>query len=349
MDLSDFDYELPPELIAQTPSPERTASRLLQLHGAGCRIEDRRFAELGDLLAPGDLLVLNDTRVVPARLYGHKATGGRVEMLLERLTGPRTALVQLRASRSPRVGAVLAFPDAAVATVAARHDELFELRFDRDVAPYLERWGEVPLPPYIDRSPERADAERYQTVYARQPGAVAAPTAGLHFDADLLAALADRGIANTRLTLHVGLGTFAPVRCDDIREHRLHAELVDVSDELCRQIDATRARGGRVVAVGTTTVRALESAAASGRLAAFAGETRLFIYPGFRFRVVDALITNFHLPKSSLLMLVAAFVGRDCMMDAYRHAVAQRYRFFSYGDAMLIWPGVDPQGRADAL
>ncbi|HSG63537.1 MAG TPA: tRNA preQ1(34) S-adenosylmethionine ribosyltransferase-isomerase QueA [Gammaproteobacteria bacterium] len=338
MKLSDFDYELPAELIAQTPPAVRGASRLLHVDGNHCHIEDRAFPQLPELLAPGDLLVINDTRVIPARLHGRKASGGRVEMLLERLTGADTALAQLRASRAPTPGTRLEFADGAVATVVGRRDELFELRFDRDLAAYLDAHGEVPLPPYIDRPPDPEDALRYQTVYARHAGAVAAPTAGLHFTDELFAALAARGIEHARLTLHVGLGTFAPVREENVEAHRLHAELAVVGEELCERVAAARARGGRVLAVGTTAVRALETAGRGGTLEPYTGDTRLFIYPGFRFRIVDGLVTNFHLPRSSLLMLVAAFIGHACMRAAYTHAVAARYRFFSYGDAMLAWP-----------
>jgi S-adenosylmethionine:tRNA ribosyltransferase-isomerase len=340
MKLSDFDYELPAELIAQTPPVARGASRLLQVDGRGCRVEDRTFAELPELLTDGDLLVVNDTRVIPARLHGRKASGGRVEMLLERLTGCDTALVQLRASRAPVQGARLAFAGGATASVRGRRDELFELRFDRDLAAYLDEHGEVPLPPYIERPPSADDALRYQTVYAQHAGAVAAPTAGLHFTEELLTALTARGVEHARLTLHVGLGTFAPVREENIEAHRLHAELAVVGEELCRRVAAAKARGGRVVAVGTTAVRALETAGRSGTLEPFTGDTRLFIRPGFEFRIVDGLVTNFHLPRSSLLMLVAAFIGHTCMRAAYAHAVAARYRFFSYGDAMLAWPAV---------
>ncbi len=349
MRLSDFDYDLPPELIAQAPASERAASRLLQVAGGQCRLDDHIFADLPSLLEPGDLLVVNDTRVIPARVHGRKSSGGRIEMLLERLTGPRTGMAQLRASRAPRVGAQLSFAGGATAVVAGRHGALFELRFDCDLAAYLEQHGEVPLPPYIDRPPRDEDAQRYQTVYAQHPGAVAAPTAGLHFDAGLLAALEERGIGHASLTLHVGLGTFAPVRCDDIREHRLHAEVAIVGDSLCERVADTKARGGRVVAVGTTAVRALETAGQHGALEPYTGETRLFIYPGFKFRVVDALVTNFHLPRSSLLMLVAAFVGHTCMLSAYRHAVMMRYRFFSYGDAMLVWPAPGARVQTNAI
>ena len=349
MRLSDFDFDLPRELIAQAPLPERSASRLLTVDANDCRLADRTFAELPSLLAPGDLLVINDTRVLAARLHGKKDSGGAVEMLLERLTGPRTALVQLRARRAPRAGSKLAFADGARATVEGRQGSLFELRFDRDLMPYLERHGEIPLPPYIDRPPSEADAARYQTVFAKSPGAVAAPTAGLHFDDGLLDALAARGIVRASLTLHVGLGTFAPVRVEEVSSHTLHAERAIVTDSLCEQIVATKQRGGRVVAVGTTVVRALETAARGGELSPFSGETQLFIYPGFEFRVVDALVTNFHLPRSTLLMLVAAFAGLQCIRSAYRHAVDERYRFFSYGDAMLIRPGTTAAETTHAI
>jgi len=347
MELSAFHYDLPDELVAQAPLAERGASRLLVLDGASGALADRAFADLPELLAAGDLLVCNDTRVLPARLHGRKASGGRVELLLERATTERRGLFQIRASKSPKPGAELTLDGGASANVRARADDLFDVELDRPLVPYLEAHGEVPLPPYIERSPGRDDAERYQTVFARDPGAVAAPTAGLHFDAAMLAALAERGIEHAFLTLHVGAGTFAPVRSETIEEHRLHAERAEVPAALCERIAAARARGGRIIAVGTTTVRALETAARDGALAPFAGETALFIYPGFEFRVVDGIVTNFHLPESSLLMLVAAFAGHTQTMAAYRHAVAERYRFFSYGDAMLVWPAV--RRSADAV
>ena len=336
MHRSAFRYDLPAELIAQAPLPQRPASRLLVLDAG--RLSDRRFLELRSLLRPGDLLVMNDTRVIPARLRGRKRTGGRVEVLLERLIGRRRATAQLRASKSPRPGAQLEFPGGVTAHVEGRTDVLFELSFDTDLQPFLEVHGEVPLPPYIDRPPTPPDAERYQTVYARETGAVAAPTAGLHFDRSLLEALRQDGIESAFLTLHVGVGTFAPVRAQRVEDHQLHREWIRVPSEVCRAVARTRERSGRVVAVGTTTVRALESAALGGALRPFEGETTLFICPGFGFRVVDVLITNFHLPESSLLMLVAAFAGRERVLDAYRHAIAHRYRFFSYGDAMLVIP-----------
>ena len=336
MHRSAFRYDLPTELIAQAPLAQRPASRLLVLDAG--QLSDRRFVELPSLLRPGDLLVMNDTRVIPARLRGRKRTGGRVEVLLERLIGRRRATAQLRASKSPRPGAQLELPGGVTAHVEGRTGALFELSFDTDVQPFLEVHGEVPLPPYIDRPPAPPDAQRYQTVYAREAGAVAAPTAGRHFDRSLLETLRHEDIEAAFLTLHVGAGTFAPVRAQRIEDHQLHGEWIRVPSEVCRAVARTRRRGGRVVAVGTTTVRALESAARGGALRPFEGETTLFIYPGFGFRVVDVLITNFHLPESSLLMLVAAFAGRERVLDAYRHAVAHRYRFFSYGDAMLVIP-----------
>jgi S-adenosylmethionine:tRNA ribosyltransferase-isomerase len=338
MQRSDFHYDLPQELIAQAPLARRAASRLLVLDGATGALEDRSFAELPVLLRAGDLLVFNDTRVLPARAWGSKPTGGRVELLLERVLAPRRALVHLRASHKPAAGSDVELCGGARARVVARAGELTEIELDRDVVPFLEAHGETPLPPYISRVPDAADRERYQTVFARAAGAVAAPTAGLHFDAPLLDALAARGIERAFVTLHVGAGTFAPVRTARVEDHELHAEWLEVSAATCAAVERCRARGGRAVAVGTTSVRALETAARGGKLAPFAGDSRLYIYPPFEFRVVDALVTNFHLPESSLLMLVAAFAGRERTLAAYRHAVEHRYRFFSYGDAMLVTP-----------
>jgi S-adenosylmethionine:tRNA ribosyltransferase-isomerase len=338
MQRSEFHFELPDELIAQTPLPERGASRLLVLDGATGAIRDGMFADLPEQLRGGDLLVFNDTRVLPARVIARKPTGGRVELLLERLLGPRRALMQLKASHKPQLQTELELPGGARAQVVARHHAMFELGFDRDVVQLLEAHGQVPLPPYIARPAQESDRERYQTVFARAPGAVAAPTAGLHFDAAMLESLAARGVEHVFLTLHVGAGTFAPVRTERIEDHELHAEWLEVSADTCAAVERCRAAGGRVVAVGTTSVRALETAARDGKLEPFAGDSRLFIYPGFGFRVVDAMVTNFHLPESSLLMLVCAFAGREPTMAAYRHAVAERYRFFSYGDAMLVTP-----------
>lgn len=345
MQRSDFSYELPQELIAQAPLAERSASRLLCLNGSDGVIEHRSFRELPGLLNSGDLLVFNDTRVLPARLFGAKETGGRVEVLLERLTGEKTALVHLRASKTPKPASRIYLASDADApagdsalTVLGRQGELFEVVGDEPLGPLLARMGHMPLPPYIDREDEAADRERYQTVYARREGAVAAPTAGLHFDDALLQQLEDRGVRRTFVTLHVGAGTFQPVRSDDIRDHAMHAEYLEVDEVACQAIHETRARGGRVVAVGTTAVRSLETAAASGELSPYIGDTQLFIYPGFRFHCVDAMITNFHLPESTLLMLVSAFSGREPILDAYNEAVAERYRFFSYGDAMFLTP-----------
>ena len=332
----DFHFDLPPELIAQQPAPERPASRLLHLERASGAWHDRQFRELPNLLRAGDLLVLNDTRVIPARLWGRKETGGRVEVLVERPLDERAALAHVRASKAPKPGSRLVFAQGVTAEVTGREADLFRLEFDRPLMAVLEAQGHMPLPPYIEREDAALDAERYQTVYARHPGAVAAPTAGLHFDEALLAELAERGIEQARVTLHVGAGTFQPVRVDDIAQHRMHSEWLRVTADVVAAVQRTRARGGRVVAVGTTVVRSLETAALDGSLQAYEGETDIFITPGFRFRVVDALITNFHLPESTLLMLVCAFAGHETIMRAYRHAVAQRYRFFSYGDAMFI-------------
>ncbi|HEX5419399.1 MAG TPA: tRNA preQ1(34) S-adenosylmethionine ribosyltransferase-isomerase QueA [Gammaproteobacteria bacterium] len=347
MDRRDFSFDLPPELIAQQPLPERSSSRLLALDGASGAVRDLAFPDLGELLRPGDLLVLNDTRVLPARLLGRKASGGRVELLLERIVSPRGARVQLKASHTPKTGQTLEFPGGASALVIGREGALFDVEFDREVESYFMAHGLVPLPPYIERAPAEQDRERYQTIFARAPGAVAAPTAGLHFDTRLLDALERRGVERAFLTLHVGAGTFAPVRTEQVEAHRLHAERLAVSAELVLAIARARRRGGRVVAVGTTVVRGLETAARAGTLEPFAGETELFIYPGYEFRAVDALVTNFHLPESSLLMLVAAFAGREHTLAAYRHAVAGRYRFFSYGDAMFVTPARG--SRADAV
>ncbi len=335
---SDFHYPLPEELIAQRPAPERGASRLLCLDGDSGALTDRLFRDLPDLLCPGDLLVFNDTRVIPARLFGRKDSGGRVEVLVERVLDAQRVLAHVRASKAPKPGADLLLEGGLKAEVRAREGELFELALAGEVPvlELLERHGHIPLPPYIARADAVEDRERYQTVYSRRPGAVAAPTAGLHFDETMLAVLQAQGVASAYVTLHVGAGTFQPLRVDDPRDHHMHAEWLSVSAAVCAAVRATRARGGRVIAVGTTVARSLESAVRDGKLLPFEGETRLFIYPGFRFRVVDAMITNFHLPESTLLMLVCAFAGHEHTMQAYRHAVAQRYRFFSYGDAMFV-------------
>ncbi|MDE2370764.1 MAG: tRNA preQ1(34) S-adenosylmethionine ribosyltransferase-isomerase QueA [Burkholderiales bacterium] len=337
--LADFDFELPPELIAQHPAAERSASRLLDATVEPAA--DRVFRELPMLLSAGDLLVFNDTRVIHARLYGAKASGGAVEALVERVLPGHEVLAHLRASKSPRPGSVVRFADAFDADVLGRagpDDALFHLRFPADPLALLERHGHVPLPPYITHADDAEDEARYQTVFADRPGAVAAPTASLHFDAALLAALEARGVRRAAVTLHVGAGTFQPVRAERIAEHRMHSEWFEVGAATVAAIEATRAAGGRIVAAGTTTLRALESAArvAGGRLAPYSGETDIFITPGYRFAVVDRLLTNFHLPRSTLLMLVSAFAGHERMRALYCHAVASRYRFFSYGDAMLL-------------
>jgi S-adenosylmethionine:tRNA ribosyltransferase-isomerase len=334
--LSDFDYELPPGLIAQHPATERAGSRLLHLDGNTGSLNDLQFRDIVSLLDSGDVLVVNDTRVIKARLHGRKDTGGEVEVLVERILDDRRTLAQVRASKTPRAGRRLIFAAGVEAEVLGRHDEFFELRFAANVLDTLAAHGEVPLPPYITHAADQGDEGRYQTVYARVPGAVAAPTAGLHFDDALLAALEAKGVTRATLTLHVGAGTFQPVRTDDVSRHVMHSEWYSVPQETVDAIARAKAGGGRVVAVGTTALRALEAAAASGQLTAGTDETRLFIVPGYRFRVVERLVTNFHLPRSTLLMLVSAFGGTDAIRRAYAHAVQERYRFFSYGDAMLI-------------
>lgn len=328
MRLAEFDYALPEELIAQRPAPERTASRLLHLDAASGRIEDLAFTDLPALVGKRDTVVLNDTRVIKARLAGHKASGGKIELFVERVLGAREALALIRSSHAPRAGNELIVGDGARVTVAGREADLYRVRFAQDLDQVLERCGAVPLPPYIRHAPDAADAKRYQTVYAERPGAVAAPTAGLHFDRPMLQRLERRGARIASLTLHVGAGTFQPVRVEAIELHRMHKEHYEVPRATMDAI-----AGRRVLAVGTTSLRALESAALGGQLR---GETDLFVRPGFHFLLVDRLLTNFHLPKSSLLMLVAAFAGLDNVRRAYAHAIEQRYRFFSYGDAMLI-------------
>lgn len=335
--LADFDFELPPELVAQHPAAERSASRLLD--GRGPLPVDRVFRDLPALLNPGDLLVFNDTRVVKARLLGEKPTGGAVEALVERVLPGHEVLAHLRASKSPRPGGLVRFGDAFDAEVLGRagpDNALFHLRFPDDPFVLMQRHGHVPLPPYITHEDDADDVRRYQTVFADKPGAVAAPTASLHFDEAVLAALQARGVQRAAITLHVGAGTFQPVRSENIAEHRMHSEWFEVGDATVAAIAATRAAGGRVVAAGTTTLRALESAARGGALQPFRGDTDIFIRPGFEFRVVDRLITNFHLPRSTLMMLVSAFAGHAHVMALYRHAIEARYRFFSYGDAMLL-------------
>jgi len=343
MQRTDFYYDLPAELIAQRPLRERGASRLLCLDGNSGQTSHRGFTDLKTLLRAGDLLVFNNTRVIPARLWGRKATGGAVEILIERVTGETTALVHIRASKSPRPGTIIhvtknegAEPGTDSLRVTGRHEGLYAVETEKPVGELMVNFGHMPLPPYIERADDVADRERYQTVYAAREGAVAAPTAGLHFDQALIQALVARGVCTTEVTLHVGAGTFQPVRVDDIAEHQMHAESLDVGQDTCDAIAMTRERGGRVVAVGTTAVRSLETAAAGGELLPYQGDTRLFIHPGYRFRCIDALITNFHLPESTLLMLVSALAGREAVMAAYEEAVRERYRFFSYGDAMFI-------------
>jgi len=328
MKTSEFDYALPEELIAQHPAPERGASRLLHLDGASGAIEDLAFAELPRLVGPRDVIVLNDTRVIKARLFGRKSTGGRIEVFVERIVSECEALALMRSGHRPHPGYKLVVGDGVGAEVLAREDDLYRVRFSEPVAAVLERCGNVPLPPYIRHPVEARDAERYQTVFAEKPGAVAAPTAGLHFDRAMLERLADQGARIARVTLHVGSGTFQPVRCESVEGHRMHKERYAIPDETLEAI-----AGRRVLAVGTTALRALETAALTGNRV---GETELFIHPGYRFRVVDRLLTNFHLPRSSLLMLAAAFGGLENIRRVYAHAIAQRYRFFSYGDAMLI-------------
>ena len=347
MKKSDFHYQLPESLIAQAPLPQRSASRLLVVPPDGAALVDLHVRDLGQWLRAGDLLVFNDTRVIPARIFGQKESGGRVEILIERLLPDECARVQIGASKSPKTGSRIVLDAGGEAEVLGRDGEFYRLRFH--VADTLESWllkvGRLPLPPYIHRYPGIDDDERYQTVFARELGAVAAPTAGLHFDDALLASLRGQGVEFGHVTLHVGAGTFQAMRVDDVREHRMHSEWLNVGAALVEQVRATRARGGRVIAVGTTVVRALESAmrrneAGDSELQPFAGETQIFIFPGYRIRSADALLTNFHLPESTLLMLVSAFAGKARVFAAYEHAVREQYRFFSYGDAMLLFPGV---------
>lgn len=335
--LSDFHFDLPADLIAQQPLAERSDSRLLHLAKEGGQTTDYGFRDLPGLLKKGDLLVFNNTRVIPARLFGRKESGGQVEIMLERIISERDCLAQLRASKSPKQGSLIILEDGSRVEVVGREDSFFSLRLlDGTLGEILGKLGHMPLPPYIERADTGYDRERYQTVYARHPGAVAAPTAGLHFDNAILTAIETLGIERAEVTLHVGAGTFQPVRCDRIEDHRMHAEWLEVSAGVCEAVERTRARGGRVIAVGTTAVRSLETAAAGGGLEPWSGDSRIFIYPGYRFRVIDGLVTNFHLPESTLLMLVCALAGTDETLAAYRHAVSERYRFFSYGDAMLV-------------
>ncbi|MBF8177470.1 tRNA preQ1(34) S-adenosylmethionine ribosyltransferase-isomerase QueA [Herminiimonas contaminans] len=332
--LSDFDFDLPQELIAQTPLAQRSASRLLQVLPA--QMTDRNFADIVDLLSPGDLLVFNDTRVLKARFFGVKETGGKVEVLVERVIDQRNVHAQIRASKSPVVGMRIRLADAFDVIVGERAGEFYELQFPDDVFELIEAHGRLPLPPYIEHAADAYDETRYQTVYAKTPGAVAAPTAGLHFDQDLLDTLTAKGVKLAYITLHVGAGTFQPVRSENLAEHNMHSEWYTISQQTVDLVQATQAAGGNVVAVGTTSMRALESASQSGVLQAGSADTRLFITPGYTFKTVTRLITNFHLPKSTLLMLVSAFAGYDTIRAAYQHAISQRYRFFSYGDAMFL-------------
>lgn len=341
MFLSDYNYDLPEGLIARYPTVERRGSRLLVVDCQLDQLINRRFSDLASYLRPGDLLVFNDTKVIRARLNGRKETGGRIEALLERVTGTYTGLVHIRASKAPKPGTQLLFPNHCTAVVLDRKDDLFDLEFSEPLGTYLELNGDVPLPPYLNRAAEPVDVERYQTIYAQESGAVAAPTAGLHFDADMLAETKRSGVRHCFVTLHVGAGTFQSLRAEQVESNKLHSERVEVSPSACAAIARTRQESGRIIAVGTTSVRALEAATQDGEVRPWRGETDLFIQPGYRFKSVDALLTNFHLPQSSLLMLVAALAGRDRVLRAYRHAVDNEYRFFSYGDAMLILP--EPQ------
>ena len=343
MKTQDFDFELPDALIARYPAEQRSGSRLLHVEGVAGVWTDRRFTDLPTLLRPGDVLIFNDTRVIPARLRGAKASGGKVEALVERVLSEHEALLFIRASKSPKAGAVLRFGEGLTVQVLGRRDDLFHVEFDpaRSVLDWLADYGEVPLPPYMERLADASDQNRYQTIYARDPGAVAAPTAGLHFDEAMLERLRAAGVETAFVTLHVGAGTFLPVRADNIAEHTMHSERYVIPQATVAAIAAARKRGNRVCAVGTTTLRALESAARGGALTAGEGETDIFITPGYRFRVVECLLTNFHLPKSTLLMLVSAFGGMNLLRRAYAHAVSDQYRFFSYGDAMWIERAVD--------
>lgn len=339
MRTSDFKFDLPDELIAQHPAENRTDSRLLHLDRASNQLQHLKFSDLPDLLKSGDLLVFNDTRVIPARLFGHKSTGGKVEILIERIVDEQHALAHVRASKSPKEGTSITIDNTAYElTVTGRKENLFQLNSaaEASFAEILEEVGHMPLPPYISRDDDDIDFERYQTVYSSKPGAVAAPTAGLHFDEATLARLEQKGVSSAFVTLHVGAGTFQPVKVENIKDHHMHTETIEVSQEVVDKCLETRRNGGRIIAVGTTSVRSLETASLNGELEAFRGETDIFIYPGYEFKSVDALITNFHLSESTLLMLVSAFAGREAVLAAYKEAVEQKYRFFSYGDAMFI-------------
>ena len=339
MQLDDFNFELPPHFIARFPLPKRSASRLLCLSRKNSCLIHRQFSYLFHLLEEGDLLVFNDTKVIPARMFGHKKTGGRVEVLMERVIDDERFLAQLRVSKAPHIGDELFFREDISFEIVNRYSHFYELCYrkkDRTVLQVMEAIGEIPLPPYLHRNPQEEDKVRYQTIYAKQKGSVAAPTAGLHFDEEVLQALRNKNIQMGYLTLHIGAGTFAPIRVEEIKQHQMHAEYLEISESLCEQIEATKLRGKRVIAVGTTSLRALEAASQTGKVMPYQGDTRIFIYPGFTFHCVDALITNFHLPRSTLLMLTCAFGGYDLIMRAYREALAASYRFYSYGDAMWI-------------
>jgi S-adenosylmethionine:tRNA ribosyltransferase-isomerase len=341
MKITDFDFDLPEHLIAKYPAAERTASRMLCLNGNTSCVTHRQFTDILEILSPGDLLIFNNTRVIPARLFGQKASGGKVEVMLERVLSDNTALAHVKASKSPKAGAVLMMEGGLEVEVLGRKDSLYHISFkaDDNVFDLLEQHGHMPLPPYIDRPDEDSDKDRYQTVYNAKPGAVAAPTAGLHFDDEILAAISDKGVDTAFVTLHVGAGTFQPVRVENIEDHQMHAEYAEVDQSVVDKIFATKAAGNKVIAVGTTSVRSIESAAHQQDdklIAPFLSDTSIFIYPGFNFKVIDAMITNFHLPQSTLMMLISAFAGRDEVMNAYQQAIEQEYRFFSYGDAMFI-------------
>lgn len=339
MHIDDFDYDLPPELIARFPLAERTLSRLLCLDKLTGHCEDKQFKDFVDLIRPGDLIIFNDTRVIPARILGEKETGGKIELMIERVLGTHQVLTQIKASKSPKIGSRLHLAGQLDATVVEKSGDMFIVDFhsDKSVLAWLERIGQIPLPPYVQREAQESDKTRYQTVYAKHEGAVAAPTAGLHFDEPMMRVIIDRGIETAFVTLHVGAGTFQPVRVQNIVEHKMHREYIEVTQSVVDKIKDAKSRGGRVIAIGTTTVRALESACLkTGEVEVFSGETDIFIYPGFKFQCIDALVTNFHLPSSTLLMLVCAFAGYDHVMAAYEHAIEKKYRFFSYGDAMFI-------------
>jgi len=344
MQRSDFSFNLPDDLIAQQPTADRKGSRLLYLNPVSGQIEDKNFTDFAGLLNKGDLLIFNNTRVIPARLLGHKVTGGKLEILIERVLNQHEVLANVRASKSPKPGGKIVLENGVEIDMIERQGALFKLRFpgSENAMAVIEEIGHMPLPPYISRDDNQVDHERYQTVYASKPGAVAAPTAGLHFDTELLETLRQKGIETAEVTLHVGAGTYQPVRADDIRDHDMHSEYLEVPETTVDAIKATKAAGGRVIAVGTTSVRSLETAAMNGVLTPFMGETDIFIYPGYEFQVVDAILTNFHLPESTLLMLVSAFAGREFILEAYQHAIDEKYRFFSYGDAMFLANGVRP-------